>query len=81
MPPAYYKSDTLYINRNDSLCGNCGLGADPYEKSHETLLGYGIKKDSGCGQEWTKVSTQQRFEGIEQIAQDMRPDLDWVAPL
>ena len=79
MPPAYYDPETLYINRSDSLCGTCGLGADPSEQGHKTLLGYGVQRDSGgCGAVWTKVSTQAYGSGIEEAAQTMRPDLEWV---
>ena len=68
---------TLYINRWDSRCGNCGWGADPCEKSHETLLpGYSsVHPEQGCGMVWTKVASD--YAGMKAPLSAWRPDLEW----
>lgn len=74
----YPDPDTLYINRSDSVCGNCGKGANPHSKSHDVVLGY--NPEDGCGKVWTKVSTMSYGMGINDIIAQMRPDLE-VVPL
>lgn len=74
----YPDPETLYINRSDSLCGNCRKGADPYSRSHDRVLGY--NPEDGCGKVWSKVSTMSYGMDINTIIAEMRPDLE-VAPL
>ncbi len=66
----------LVINPYNSFCGDCGLSADPEEKSHITKLGYHPGK--GCGAKWTKVSTDYIGGDIEKHTQETRPDLEFV---
>lgn len=41
---------TLIVNNSDSRCANCGEGADPDEKTHKTVMGWGKPYDhDGCG--------------------------------
>jgi len=75
----YPDPETLYINRWDSTCGNCGGSANPKETAHFTLLGYGPQNGQpGCGAIWRKVSTMAYGDGINDIIRIMRPDLEWV---
>lgn len=70
---------TLYINKSDSRCGACDKGADPYELTHDTLLGWAAVNDrmKGCGATFTAVSSDYfHITGDELSA--MRPDLPVV---
>ena len=72
---------TLYIDRSDSTCGACGGGADPYEESHITLLGWRATNDKmkGCGVLFDSVDTNYHYLGeLEERIREMRPDLPWV---
>lgn len=64
---------TLIINRNSSTCGNCGYSADPYEKTHEHILG--LTPGIGCGIEWYFSSSM--YTGMQEGVEEMRPDLQW----
>jgi hypothetical protein len=76
LPPKVPK-DTLVINQNDSICGNCKRRADPEEKSHETVSGsYGSPKQKGCGQVWKHVASYTY--GIGESVRRMRPDLEFI---
>lgn len=71
---------TLYINKSESRCGGCDKGADPYEESHITLLGWHAINDKmkGCGAEYTDVSSDYfGFPGLDEEIQKMRPDLPY----
>lgn len=79
---AYNKSETavLYINKSESRCGSCDGGADPYELSHETLLGWYAMNDKmqGCGAKFISVSTDYiNFPGLKEAITQMRPDLPY----
>ncbi len=72
---------TLYINRSESRCGGCDKGADPYEESHITLMGWAAINDNmkGCGAVYTSVSSDYNditdlYGGIKA----MRPDLPFL---
>jgi len=72
---------TLYINKSESRCGACGKGADPYEESHITLLGWFAVNDKmkGCGATFDAVASDYfDFPGLKESIQKMRPDLPWV---
>lgn len=72
---------TLYINKSESRCGGCGKGADPYEESHITLVGWAAVNDKmkGCGADYTDVSSDYRyFPGLAEAIQAMRPDLPYI---
>lgn len=72
---------TLYINKSESRCGGCNRGADPYEESHITLLGWAAVNDKmkGCGAEFTDLSTDYvNFPGLLEAIRDMRPDLPFI---
>jgi hypothetical protein len=69
---------TLYINKSESRCGACNGGADPYEESHITLLGWRAVNDKmkGCGAEFDSVSSDYvNFPGLDEAITEMRPDL------
>lgn len=69
---------TLYINKSESRCGACNKGADPYEESHITLLGWFATNDKmqGCGVTFDSVSSDYYgFPGLMEEIQKMRPDL------
>lgn len=66
---------TLIINRSDSKCGNCGMGADPKETTHDTILGYG-PFTVGCGERFVLVRSD--YTGMQAACERMRPDLAWV---
>jgi hypothetical protein len=75
------KMTTLYINKSESRCGNCGHGADPYEESHITLVGWAAVNDrmQGCGETYTDVSTDYvNFPGLTDAIKEMRPDLPFI---
>lgn len=64
------KEETIVINHWDSKCLKCGKGATPDEKTHDTVLGYGVKEgEKGCGVEW-KYKTSEYAGEIS-----LRPDL------
>ena len=67
----------LFINRNDSECGSCRRGADPYETSHDTMLGYVPAGTKGCGEPFTAVSTHYLGLNMKERVMEMRPDLPW----
>lgn len=69
-------AETLFINKSDSFCGECGLPANPRELTHEKAWWDGAK---GCGIRWTKVSSEYiGLSGLKERVQQMRPDLEWV---
>lgn len=70
----------LYINKSESRCGQCNGGADPYEESHITLLGWRATNDKmkGCGAQFTSVSSDYiGFPGLKESIIAMRPDLPY----
>jgi hypothetical protein len=72
---------TLFIDKSDSTCGGCGKGADPYEESHITLLGWHAVNDNmkGCGAIYDAVDSNYNWLGdMEQRIREMRPDLPWL---
>ena len=72
---------TLYINKSESRCGACNKGADPYEESHITLVGWAAVNDKmkGCGAEFTDLSTDYvNFPGLQDAIREMRPDLPYI---
>lgn len=67
---------TLFIDHWASKCGECGKGADPYEKKHKTALpGFNRQgtHGKGCGVRWTHVSSN--YIGMDERIAEMRPDL------
>lgn len=77
------RSRTLLVGRNQSKCGRCGLGADPRETTHDTVLAYSSEEQPpGCGVEWTHIAaTYVNGDGSEEgEVKDMRPDLDYAYP-
>lgn len=72
---------TLFIDKSDSTCGACGKGADPYEESHITLMGWYAVNDNikGCGAKFDSVSTHyNNLGGLEDRIEEMRPDLPFI---
>lgn len=77
---------TLYIDKSDSYCGGCNKGADPYEESHITLMGWAAVNDNmkGCGAVYDSVSshytnlTEGSGFGLGDRIKEMRPDLPWI---
>lgn len=69
---------TLEIGTWSSKCLECNGGADPNEKTHKTLMGYGVKEgEKGCGVKWDTVTTG--YVNLEKRVQQMRPDLKFVS--
>lgn len=69
---------TLFINRSDSRCGECGKNADPNESSHAML----VMRGEGCGAVFDAVSTHYwDFEGLYASVRAMRPDLPFIDPM
>jgi len=71
---------TLIINRSSSKCSVCGKGADPNDKQHIKVLGYGDNLGEGCGVTWTHVRTDYVGPHVEEATREMRPDLIFVGP-
>lgn len=71
------KPRILIVDRFSSKCGVCGKGANPDEKTHETVLGYAPPEmlGEGCGAEWTHIEADCVYPGIEKRLAEMRPDL------
>lgn len=71
---------TLYINKSESRCGGCNHGADPYEESHITLVGWYAVNDKmkGCGAEFTSLSSDYNTSLLGKRVQEMRPDLPYL---
>lgn len=72
---------TLFINKSDSRCGACNKGADPYEESHTTLMGWYAVNDNmkGCGAEFDSVSSDYYDVGdLKESIMEMRPDLPYI---
>lgn len=71
------KTGLLRIGRFSSRCNDCGRGADPTEKTHQTVLTYrsmnDIDPEVGCGIEWQYVSSE--YLGDEEATKKLRPDL------
>ncbi len=57
----------LIINRSESRCGNCGLGASPHENGHLTILGYQDNGSPGCGEEWDSVESDYINMGKQMV--------------
>lgn len=71
---------TLLVGSYSSYCNNCGLSANPSEKTHSILLGYGpTNGDPGCGIEWTHVFSEYAGTEAEEATKEMRPDLEFVS--
>lgn len=71
----------LIIGRTTSWCGYCGRDADPTEKGHYTLLGFGQQNgEPGCQVVWTMVTPDGYGAGIEEAVRAMRPDLTFLEP-
>lgn len=72
------RKETLIIDTWNSSCGNCGKGANPEEASHDTVLGYGVKNEKGCGVKWKYVSSNYSGMGkaFYENIRKMRPDLE-----
>lgn len=68
----------LNIGTWSSRCDSCGRDCNPYEKKHETNMGYSeeIRKQPGCGVEYTHVTTD--YFDLAGQAQAMRPDLIFI---
>jgi hypothetical protein len=67
----------LIVDRSRSYCAECGLGADPYETQHTTVLGASAPPDSvGCGVQWTHITSNDA--GMEMALKGMRPDLTYI---
>lgn len=49
----------LRINRSESICSYCGLGAFPDENGHYSAAGYGAT-GKPCGQKWEAVSSDYK---------------------
>jgi hypothetical protein len=67
---------TLVINRYDSKCGACRLGADPHELHHDTVLDWEGAGVPGCGVKWEYVSTD--YPDVVSMLPTIRPDLEVV---
>jgi hypothetical protein len=71
----------LYINKSESRCGACGLGCDPTELTHETLLGYAAINDAMEGCHARFVATDSDYvgmPGLPEAIEKMRPDLPYI---
>lgn len=69
----------LEIGMFSSKCQACGGGADPYEKTHSSLLGYGVKGAArGCGKTFTHVTAT--YLNMDELVSKMRPDLEYIDP-
>lgn len=70
---------TLIINADESICGNCGRGADPNESRHATVLAFipGI----GCGSQFTDIGTNSNDPLVLDAVRKMRPDLLFLGTL
>lgn len=69
---------TLIINRSESRCGNCRMGADPMQLHHDIILGYGLEDKKGCGQRFVFVTSHYIGNGVKEAVLKMRPDLEWI---
>lgn len=70
---------TLMVDRFSSTCANCMKDADPSEKGHFTLLGYGPDNGQpGCGIIWTQLLSLYYDESVEEDMKRFRPDLKYV---
>lgn len=77
-PRADVPAATLIIDPNESRCNACGGGADPSQKSHDSLLGWPpVSHEQGCGVVWTHVTSNYAGEDQTERVQQMRPDLIW----
>jgi len=67
---------TLYVNRNDSRCGECGKSAMPYQTVHDERFGY--NPGPGCGAVFTQIDSDYVGIYMQEWAEKNRPDLEWV---
>lgn len=81
------KEATLIIFNWYSKCSACNGGADPYEKTHTTQLGYFSTEvlddpdhplHKGCGAKFTGITAGMYGLGIENDTKRMRPDLPYI---
>jgi len=66
----------LTINLYSSRCNGCGLGADPEETHHLTVLQYAPDPVAGCGAKFIGMTSD--YLGERESCEEMRPDLPWV---
>lgn len=84
-PPGWRGEEAvLQIGTTSSSCSACNRGADPYEKTHETALGYfessildnpDAPERKGCGARYVKVASLYMGLYMEENIKRMRPDL------
>lgn len=75
-----YPDATLIISGWSSRCNACRKGANPYDKTHTTVLGYGVSEgEVGCGVRWTHVASDMALPKGENMVAAMRPDLKFVS--
>lgn len=71
--------DTLIINTWYSKCGSCGKDADPHQRIHAVVLGYGSQNGQpGCMVEWDSITSDYDDPAIIEAAKAMRPDLPFI---
>lgn len=71
--------DVLIIGSWSSRCGTCGKDADPHQRIHAVLLGYGSQNGQpGCMVEWDAVTSEYDAPNNVAAVKAMRPDLRYV---
>lgn len=73
-PPHLHEA--VVIDNFHSRCGACGRGADPMEPTHATVVG--SERTAGCGVRWTKITSSYFGTREQEVAQRLRPDLQWI---
>ena len=70
----------LIVGTWRSFCNACGEGADPNEKTHDTVLEYSPKTGRpGCGETFTELGSDYcDSDGLYDMIKAMRPDLPFV---
>jgi len=73
------EKNALSIDDWSSTCVNCGQGAIPEEKTHESVIGYGVADGTkGCGIKWEFLTSMYGNNISSKYAVEMRPDLKWI---
>jgi hypothetical protein len=71
---------TIIMSMSSTSCNACGGGCDASEKKHITWLpGYSNKRGgTGCGIEFTHITTLSRVPQMKNRVRRVRPDLEFI---
>lgn len=67
---------TIIVNAWSSTCGACGQGANPEEKSHQTVLSLHTGNTPGCGTAFHYAAS--KYTSDKEYLSEQFPHYTWV---